>query len=494
MTTEELTAIVRRAARGRLSNFARYVQPDIEFEPFHRVYYHLLDLFAHGRIRRLIVQMPPQHGKSQGSSRLTPAFILGLNPDARVCICSYSSIIARDFNIDVQRIMSSEEYHELFPESVINGSHEAYDKTSKRTSEVFDVVGHRGSLRAVGRGGSLTSKTVDIAILDDVYKDYAEGNSPTIREAAWNWYVSVVRTRLHNQSQEMIVFTRWNEDDLIGRLEKSGERIVDLRAWSDLDELPADAWLRVNFEALKVGEPTEIDQRQPGEPLWPEMHSREQLEAQRALDAVRFQCLYQGNPSSAEGRLYQRFSTYTNPDDLGALQGRGNVTDTADTGTDNLCSICYNRYLSTSVRDEHGRPQVFLAVTDVTYTDEPIEVTTETVPMMMNRNGTQYANIESNNGGRAFVRIIQPKAPRTRIDWYAQTQNKESRIITNASLVTYHIVMPVDWASRWPRFYDDVTRFLRDFAANAHDDAPDCLTSIIEREITGKQTGIRRRN
>jgi predicted phage terminase large subunit-like protein len=438
--------------------------------------------------------MPPQHGKSLGSSRLTPAFLLGLRPDARLCIGSYSSIIARDFNRDVQRIMDTEEYHELFPDSTLNGSFTVYDQTAKRTTDVFDIVGHKGSLRVVGRGGSLTSKTVDVAILDDVYKDYAEGNSPIIREAAWKWYTTVVRTRLHNKSQELIVFTRWHEDDLIGRLEKSGERIVDLGAWTDLDGLADGDWLRVNFEALKTGEPTEIDPRGEGEALWPAMHSREQLEAQRALDAVQFQCLYQGNPSSAEGRLYQTFSTYVDPDELGAAVGRGNVTDTADTGSDSLCSICYTRYTSRTVRDERGRPQAFLAVTDVTYTDEPIEVPTEAVPLMLNRNGTQYAYIESNNGGRAFARIVQPKAPRTRIDWYAQTQNKESRIITNASLVTYHVVMPVDWAQRWPRFYNDVTHFLRDFHANRHDDAPDCLTAIIEREITGKQTGIRRLN
>ena len=102
--------IVRRGARTRLDCFARFCMPSFVTQPFHRVYYGVLDRFAHGKIRRLIIQMPPQHGKSQGSSRMLPAFIMGFNPDARICIGSYSQTIARDFNRDVQRIMDSQEY------------------------------------------------------------------------------------------------------------------------------------------------------------------------------------------------------------------------------------------------------------------------------------------------------------------------------------------------------------------------------------------------
>lgn len=88
--------LVRAAARKRLINFARYMQPDLVLEPFHVVYYTLLDMFAHGKIRRMIVQQPPQHGKSEGSSRKLPAFMLGLDPDRKICIGSYAATIARD--------------------------------------------------------------------------------------------------------------------------------------------------------------------------------------------------------------------------------------------------------------------------------------------------------------------------------------------------------------------------------------------------------------
>ena len=281
--------IVKQAARKRLLNFARYMQPDMVVEPFHSTYYKILDMFAHGLIRKLIVQQPPQHGKSEGSSRKLPAFMLGLNPDLKICIGSYAATIARDFNRDNQRIIDNPSYRQLFPETYLNGSNVVtMANTYLRNSDVIEIVGHKGSLRVVGRGGSLTSKTVDVSILDDVYKDYSEGNSPIVREAAWKWYTTVVRTRLHNDSQELIVFTRWNDDDLIGRLEKSGEQIIDIKNWDDLNNIPRGAWLRINFEALKTGEPTEIDPRPTGAALWESRHSREKLEAQRALDPVQF--------------------------------------------------------------------------------------------------------------------------------------------------------------------------------------------------------------
>ena len=275
--------LVEEAARKRLINFARYMQDDLSLMPFHIVYYTLLDKFAHGEIKKMIVQMPPQHGKSEGSSRKLPAFMLGLNPDLKICIGSYAATIARDFNRDVQRIIDTPRYHKIFPNTYLNGSNVVtMANTYLRNSDVIEIVGKKGSLRVVGRGGSLTSKTVDVSILDDVYKDYAEGNSPVVRNAAWKWYTTVVRTRLHNNSQELIVFTRWHEDDLIGRIEKSGEKIIDIKTWNDITDIPAGAWVRINFEGLKSGDPTEIDPRECGVALWENRHSREKLEGQKA--------------------------------------------------------------------------------------------------------------------------------------------------------------------------------------------------------------------
>lgn len=477
--------IVRAAARRNLLCFSRYMHPDMIVEPFHRVYYEILNRFAHKKIRKLIVQQPPQHGKSEGSSRKLPAFIAGLNPDAKQVIASYVSTIARDFNKDVQRIIDSREYRSLFPNTFLNGMN-GTASTYTRTVDAIDFVGHRGSLRVVGRGGPLTSKTVDVVIMDDIYKDYAEGNSPIIREAAWKWYVSVVRTRLHNDSQQLIVFTRWHEDDLIGRLEKSGEHIIEARTWADLENVPHDAWVRVNFEALKSKDPTELDPREAGASLWESRHSRKKLEAQRLLDPLQFECLYQGNPSSAEGRLYHGFRTYIDKKEWGQYVRSGCYVDVADEGDDLLVAISYDIYVSDNqAYNEQTRcfePILFALVTDIEMTADNTEVTTVTVPELINRNGVQKAWIESNNGGAQFEKTIRKKVKAQTVAFY-QSGNKESRILTASAMVNEQIIFPVGWEARFPRVYEHLTTFLRNFGANKHDDLEDALTGIYEKEI-----------
>lgn len=484
-------ALVREAARRFMKPFARYVNPKMVFEPFHTVYYEILTMFARGDIRRLIVQMPPQHGKSEGSSRLLPAFILGQNPDTKVCIASYSTTMARDFNRDVQHILERDEYRALFPNTRINTKGEADTQTYLRNSEIVEVVGHSGNLRVVGRGGSLTGKTVDVQILDDIYKDYAEGNSPVVREAAWRWYTTVVRTRQHNNTRELIVFTRWHEDDLIGRLERSGETIIEARSWSDLCNVPHDAYVRINFEGLMDSDKTEFDERERGEALWEEKHSREKLLAQKELDPVQFACLYQGHPDSAEGRLYQPFKTWTEKSEWGRYVRTGCYIDVADEGTDFNVSIAYDIYVSDNkVYNENTRRWeaiLYALVTDMDITDEGTEVSLITTPEMINRNGVQRVWVESNGGGAQYEKSLRKKV-RALTTPFAQRGNKESRIVTASAMVNASIVMPFGWERRFPTAYEQVTRFLRNFRANAHDDVPDVLTGIFELEIAKGNT------
>lgn len=428
----------------------------------------------------------PTHN-SEGSSRKLPAFMLGLDPDKKICIGSYAATIARDFNRDVQRIIDTPRYRELFPGTYLNGSNVVtMANTYLRNSDVIEMVGRKGSLRVVGRGGSLTSKTVDVSILDDVYKDYAEGNSPIVRAAAWKWYTTVVRTRLHNDSQELIVFTRWHNDDLIGRIEKSGETIIDVKCWADLENVTPGAWVRINFEGLKTGEPTEIDPREPGAALWESRHSKQKLEAQKALDPVQFQCLYQGNPGSAEGRLYQPFKTWVEKSDYGTYIRSGAYIDVADEGDDLLFAATYDVYKSDNMifneKTKRMEPLLFALITDMEMTDENTDVTTVTVPAMINRNGPQKVWVESNNGGAGYEKVIKKKM-RAMTDPFYQGGNKESRIITASAMVNQSIIMPFGWETRYKAIYDHVTTFLRNFDANTHDDPEDGLTGIYEKEI-----------
>lgn len=457
---------------------------DWEQTPFHRAYYRLLEAFAEGRIRRMMVSVPPQHGKSLGASVLLPAYLLGRNPELRIAVASYSFALAGRFAQQLQRLMSEEPYRAVFPATRLKGSAPRSDseRTARRTAQEFDCVGFSGGLKAVGRTGSLTGNRVDVLIADDLYKDALEANSPLVRDRVWEWYNAVARTRLHDGSRELVVCTRWHEEDLIGRLRHT-ERVVEPAAWSQIESLPPDVWVAVSFPALKNGPPSEVDPRREGEALWPARHSAGWLLQRRQADPVLFEALYQGNPVVREGLLYGDFETYTALP-KGVLH-RANYTDTADKGRDRLCSICY-------VAGDDG----LFYLTDLLYTDEAMEETESAVAAMLARNGTTTAHIESNNGGRGFGRAVERRLQETGVQGctlrlFHQSGNKESRILTHASTVVRKIRMPQDWRIRWPAFATDVIGFRRVFRANAHDDGPDALTGIVETELSARGGRIR---
>lgn len=484
--TERPELFLVEGARRHLLWFAQYMDGHYQSTPFHVAYARVLDLFLRKKIKKLIIQAPPQHGKSQMASRFLPAAVLGLYPDTRICICSYAATIAKDFNRDVQRIIDSDNYHAVFPDTCLNGSNVVTVANNYlRNSDVFEIVNHKGSLRVVGRGGSLTSKTVDVMIYDDLYKDSMEANSPIVRAAAWDWFTKVAQTRLHNDSQQLIVFTRWHPEDIIGHLIES-EEVVSVETWASLGDVPEGAWVLVNFEAIKTGPPTEIDPREQGAALWPQRHSLERLVAQRQLDPVGFQCLFQGNPGDATAFLYQPFKTWTEKSEWGQYVRSGCYVDVADEGDDYLFAATYDIYKSESQtwneKTRRFEPLLFALITDIEYTDESTEVTTITVPRMINNNNTQKAWIESNNGGSQFEKVVKKKVRALTVPFY-QSQNKESRIVTNAPFVNEHIIFPFGWENRFPKFHKHITGFMRKFDANAHDDDADGLTGIYEKEI-----------
>ena len=451
--------------------FALGVYPFLELQPFHRAYYRVLEAFAAGRVRRLIVTMPPQHGKSVGATTLLPAYVLGLDPDQRVAIASYSGALASKFNRRVQRIIESREYAAFFPATTIKQG--SKPPSYIRTADEVEIIGCRGGLLSVGREGSLTGNRVDCFILDDLYKDALEANSPLIRANCWEWYTSVVRTRMHNASRELIVFTRWHEEDLIGTL-TAREPVAELKEWAQLDGLPADTWLHLNFEALKSSPPTGIDPRMPGEALWEQQQGRALLEAKRRLDPLQFESMYQGHPSSREGLLYGlNFAEY---DDLPhEIVRRGNYTDTADTGDDYLCSLSY-------AVDADGA----IYITDAVYTREPMEVSEPLVAEMLLRSDTRQAAVESNNGGRGFARAVQSLSPGVRIEWFHQGGNKEARILSNSATALHLLRWPRGWNFRWPELYAHLTTYRRRFRANRWHDAADVVTGIVEREAADR--------
>ena len=480
----KLELIKQERSRRDLFQFSCYTFPKIKEDSnwFHKTYYGLLQLFYEGKLPRLIVSVPPQHGKSEGSSRRGIAWCLGQFPDKKIALVSYNHPFAAKFNRDVQRIIDDSKYHGIFPETNINAKNVVTATSWLRNSEEFEIIEKKGGLKTIGVGGGLTGNTVDLLVMDDLYKDYADATSPIISERVWEWYTTVAKTRLHNKSQELIVFTRWSENDLVGRLEeqglvhtlKEGENPLEI-----VEKLPRDHFIKINFEALKESSPNELDPRESGVALWDTKHNAEKLNATRKLDVQKFEALYQGNPKAKEGLLYgEGFKTYSHLP-KGIVH---NYTDTADTGSDFLCSISY------VINGDYAY------VVDVIYDDRKNEITEPIVANSMLDNNVSISHIESNNGGRSFARNIERLSRdlgngKIQIKSFHQSKNKIARILSNSSNVINHILMPNDWDKKYKKFHKDVTGFLAK-GKNAHDDAPDTLTGIYEKMNKGKKKRI----
>lgn len=457
-------ALLKLQSRTSLLHFTLATMPNFCPAGFHREYYQKLTDFAFGKIKKLMVFLPPQHGKSEGSTRRLPAFLLGLNPDTRVAVVSYSAPKARKFNREIQRVIDTPDYYEIFPETTLNASNvTTVARGYVRNADECEIVGHRGGFKTVGVGGALTGEPVDVLIMDDIYKDAKSAWSPVVRESIEDWYDTVAETRLHNDSRQLIVFTRWHEDDLAGKL---------LREQGEYDEKEnPNGWQVVIFPAIKVGEPTDYDPRHEGEPLWPERHGLEKLEEVRRRNPHVFESLYQQNPKPAEGLMYEHFNTYdVLPAEMGMI--RKCYIDTADTGADYLCAIFY----------VEGKTACY--VTDILYTDKSMEYTEQETARRIVMNNTQRCVIESNNGGRGFRRNVERNVRemgnmKTMFKDLAQTANKQTRIFSHSAEVQNMIFFPEGWENKFPLYYKAMASYRKE-GSNGHDDAPDATTGIIE--------------
>ena len=205
--------------------------------------------------------------------------------------------------------------------------------------------------------------------------------------------------------------------------------------------------------------------------LWEFKHTLEELHRMQKVNSYVFETQYMQNPTPMEGLMYGKFKTYeTIPVTNRAI--RKNYTDTADTGSDYLCSIDY-------VDTEIGN-----FILDVLFTQKEMEFTEPETAKMLTKDQISKANIESNNGGRGFARNIEKQMrmignPKTQVSWFHQSKNKEVRIFTRSSEVMNLTYFPTDWERRWPEFSSQLKTY-RKKGKNAHDDACDALTGTVE--------------
>jgi predicted phage terminase large subunit-like protein len=296
----------RNDARTNLSRFVPFTFEGYDLQWFHKLICDYLDKLLNGDIKKLMIFVPPQHGKSELSSRRFPAYLLGRNPNLKIGLCSYSGDLASSFNDSIQKIINSDSYKELYPETKIGG------KEGKANSKLFEVIGYKGFLKSVGVGGSLTGTPIDIGIIDDPFKDRLEANSTTYRNRTWDWYQDVFCTRMHNDSKQLMLFTRWHEDDLAGRLlDKNNPHY---------DEQEAKEWTVIALPALKESiKPLECaldiqDPRNIGDALWEVRHSKEKYEKRKRINPTGFASLDQQRPSPLEGGIIKEdYFTIINP-------------------------------------------------------------------------------------------------------------------------------------------------------------------------------------
>ena len=306
-----LAAMRMGLARACLIGFVLYTAPNYQAGWVHEEICRELDDFlesvAAGRSPRLMITVPPRHGKSELASRRFPAYVFGRYPDMSIISTSYGADLSSRMNRDIQRIMDGDDYRVLFPDTALSGKNIRTVAAGNylRNSDIFEVVGHAGSYRSAGVGGGITGMGGNILIIDDPIKDRAEADSPTIREKVWDWYTSTLYTRLAPGGGILLIQTRWHMDDLAGRLLEAARA----------DE--GDQWRVVNFPAIAE---SDEPHRKAGEALHPERYSLEQLHKYKAaLGSRDWEALYQQHPTPDGGAIFRKeWLRFWTPADLPA--------------------------------------------------------------------------------------------------------------------------------------------------------------------------------
>lgn len=409
-------------------------------------------------VKYLIINLPPGFGKSYTLANFVN-WAYGQDVKNKVITVSYNGIIAPEFSRTAKDMILEEE--EEGEEGYTTRSFFPGLKVKYGDSSVmkWSLEGSYTSYLATSFDGTLTGMRGNIIIIDDPIKSAEEAVNDAVKEKHWNFFKNTLASRMLPGALCIIVLTRWATDDLAGRV---------------LERFPKQCHV-LSITALDVDGPEGVS---ACEDLYP----TEDLQEKRAtLDPEIWSANYMQVPIDKKGSLYGEFKTYdaVDPD---RFERWINYTDTADEGSDSLCSI------------SGGQIGRYGYVTDIYYTDAPMEVTEPETARRLQQAGVRECLIESNNGGRGFARNVirhlkDLRCTKCSVTWFHQSKNKRVRILTNASNVMEQVIMPVDWETRWPGFAKEIKRYQRK-GKNAHDDHADALTGFVEfinGDVKGKK-------
>lgn len=258
-------------------------------QPVHKALADALERVERGEIKKLILCMPPRHGKSELASKIFPAFFVARDPYRHVMVGSYNQPFANDFGKAVRKVMRHPAFQAVFPDC----------KLQKGAQQVDRLETEKGGVLAfVGRGGSITGRGAHLFIIDDPLKNSKEADSETTRNDLWTWFNNDVLSRaMDDDSRIIIIQTRWHEDDLVGRLTDPANP-----HWSAEE---AAEWQIINIPAIAEADDPKDDPlgREKGQALWPEKFGLKFLEGFRRRDGRGFMALYQQRPTPLDGDL-----------------------------------------------------------------------------------------------------------------------------------------------------------------------------------------------
>ena len=304
--SEEEKQAVRTVCQNELTTFCVFTNPKYEPSWLHEQIAEKLEAVERGEIKRLIICVPPRHGKSELGSINFPAWCLGKNPARAVIVSSYSAELAQDFGYKTRNLVNGKEYQNIFPTRLRDDSQ---SKAKWLTKE-------GGGYTSVGVGGAITGRGADLEVIDDPFKNREEADSRVIRDKVWSWYTSTAYTRLEKDGAIVLILTRWNKDDLAGRLieaEKNG----------------GEHWEIVKFPAISTHDE---EFRLKDEALWPQKYDLKALEnIKKTIGPYDWSALYQQEPMSAETQEFKQETwKYRTLEDVQKLRTRNFLTvDTA---------------------------------------------------------------------------------------------------------------------------------------------------------------------
>lgn len=429
--------------------YCKTMAPDFykEDRPYLKEMARELQSFYESDDKVMCLNLPPRHGKSR-TATLFVQWVLGKNNSLKIMTGSYNETLSTTFSKQVRGAIAEVKadnerivYSDIFPTTRI--------KYGEGASNLWTLEGQTANnYLATSPTGTATGFGADIELIDDLVKSALEARNINTLNAHWEWFTNTMLSRLQGKRKVILIMTRWSDDDLCGRALRHYEKIgVKVRLLS-----------MKAFDGVKM--------------LCDEVLNKEQYDDLKStLGADIAEANYNQTPVNIKGVMYERLQTYEKlPEDI---KGVYNYTDTADTGSDYLCSINY------AVSNDNKA-----YITDLIYTQASMEVTEPLVAQLFHSGGVNYADIESNNGGRGFARNVDRLTKelgnrKTIIKPFHQSNNKQARIFAGSTSVMNNVLFPSDWAIRYPEFYSDTIKYQRE-GKNEHDDNADALTGITE--------------